>query len=253
MTRATRSSEADPPPELGTVARTVLYISGAGIVTMSVAVLVGAWKTGTAEYGQTSQMVFNSLLPLFGTWVGTVLAYYFSRKNFESASNSVRDMVDLTLEQKLGRLKVQREMMRLGEITVHRMPKDTNESDVLLKDLRARLGGRITRVPVVDANGVVKYIVHQSSLYKFLADAALGKPGAELEKLTLQDMASDAQIKGWITAIAYIPETASVAEAKARMEDDPRFQDLIVTASGRNDEPMLGWLTNVDIGRLSKA
>ena len=30
-------------------------------------------------------------------------------------------------------------------------------------------------------------------------------------------------------------------------------QDLIVTKTGKKEDPMLGWMTNVDIGRLSKA
>ena len=29
-----------------------------------------------------SRMVFSAILPLVGTWVGTVLAYYFSKDNF---------------------------------------------------------------------------------------------------------------------------------------------------------------------------
>ena len=33
----------------------------------------------------------------------------------------------------------------------------------------AKLGGKVTRVPITDQNGVVRYIVHQSGLFRFLA------------------------------------------------------------------------------------
>jgi len=33
-----------------------------------------------------------SVLPLLGVWVGTLLAYYFSKENFEAATKSVTEM-----------------------------------------------------------------------------------------------------------------------------------------------------------------
>jgi CBS domain-containing protein len=181
-----------------------------------------------------------------------VLAYYFSRKNFESASQSVERMVTLTTEQRLGQLLVQKEMLRPGQITVFQIAAGKSPKDVLLKDLRIKLGDKITRIPVVDSNGVVLYIVHQSGLFKFIAEKALAG-GANIEKLTLQDLVDDAELKNWVTNIVYIPESASVADAKKKMDEQKGCQDLIVTKTGSNAEPMLGWMTNVDIGRLSKA
>ena len=76
---------------------------------------------------------------------------------------------------------------------------------------------------------------------------------ADIDKLTLQDLVDDAELKNWVSNIAYVSQQASVAEAKNKMEQQPGCQDLIVTKTGRKDEPVLGWMTNVDIGRLSKA
>ena len=115
-----------------------------------------------------------------------------------------------------------------------------------------KLGDKITRIPVVDSNGVVLYIVHQSGLFKFIAEKALAG-GAGIEKLTLQELVDDAELKNWVTNIVYIPEGASVADAKMKMDEQKGCQDLIVTKTGGKTEPMLGWMTNVDIGRLSKA
>jgi hypothetical protein len=251
-----QSSTRDPgqPPELGEIAKWVLGIAGAAIFLVSGISLIAASRAGATQFQQTSQLVFNSLLPLLGTWVGTVLAYYFSRKNFESASNSVERMVTLTVEQKLGQLSVEKEMLRLPTITLHQIPAGNSAEHVAIRDLTAKLGGKITRIPIVDSNGVVLYIVHQSVLYKFLAEQALqGKTPDEIKQLTLQDLVDDAELKNWVSNIAYIDEKATVADAKLKMEQLTGCQDLIVTKTGAKSEPMLGWMTNVDIGRLSKA
>ncbi|MGC2780892.1 MAG: hypothetical protein WA418_35185 [Bradyrhizobium sp.] len=54
-------------------------------------------------------------------------------------------------------------------------------------------------------------------------------------------------------SVAYVAEAASLADAKAAMEAKPQCQDVVVTATGKSDAPMLGWISNVDISRLSVA
>jgi hypothetical protein len=251
-TGAGSSSGADRrPPEIPQIAKWVLGISGLGILAISIIALHAAAGEDAKSLSDMSRTIFGALLPLFGTWVGTVLAYYFSSKNFESASQSVERMVTLTVDQKLGKLVVGNEMMRPNQITVFRLDVGQTPTRVLLQELRAKFSDRITRLPIIDANGVIQYIVHQSGLFKFVAEQALAqKP---ISALTLQDMVNDATLKNWISNIVYVPENASVADAKKKMEEKVGCQDLIVTASGSNTEPMLGWMTNVDIGRLSKA
>jgi hypothetical protein len=241
--------EPRPQTDVIEIARWVLGISGAGIFLVAGVTLIAAHRANKLDTAST--MVFNALLPLFGTWVGTVLAYYFSRKNFESASQSMERIVNLTVDQKLQQLTVSKEMIPLNQITLYTIPAGKKPADVTIKDIQAKLGGKITRVPIVDDKGIVMYIVHQSGLYRFLAEQAIaGKP---LPALTLQNLVDDATLKDWVTNIVYVSEQASVAAAKAAMEARSGCQDLVVTKTGANTEPMLGWMTNVDIGRLSKA
>ena len=44
--------------------------------------------TDAKERSLVSQRVMDSTLPLYGTWVGTILAFYFSRNAFEAASST---------------------------------------------------------------------------------------------------------------------------------------------------------------------
>jgi hypothetical protein len=236
--------------ETGAIAKWVLAVSGFAITAASIAALVGGAKGG--RYYETSQTVFNALLPLAGTWVGTVLAYYFARQNFESASQSVERMVNMTTEQRLGQLNVEKEMMRPSQIKTLVIPAGKTDADILITEMRDMLvNQKISRIPIADSAGVVKYIVHSSGLYKFIAESAVA--GKDIKTLTLADLVVDANLKDWVVNIAYVSDRATVAQAKALMEAQPGCQDLIVTRTGAKNEPLLGWMTNVDIGRLSKA
>src|SRR5829696_2303043 len=55
-----------------------------GIVVVSIVAISTAGKTRA----ETSRLVFSSVLPLPGTWVGTVLAFYFARENLAAATES---------------------------------------------------------------------------------------------------------------------------------------------------------------------
>jgi hypothetical protein len=54
-------------------------------------------------------------------------------------------------------------------------------------------------------------------------------------------------------SIAFVARDRSVADAKSAMENTPNCQDVIVTEHGLRAEPVLGWISNVDIGRISQA
>ena len=58
----------------------VLVASFGGVFILSAVLIVNS-----AEEAEMQRLVFTTVLPLIGTWVGTVLAFYFSRENFESA------------------------------------------------------------------------------------------------------------------------------------------------------------------------
>jgi hypothetical protein len=100
-------------------ARTLLAF---GITTAAVlGITILSWvtiATADAAANGRAQNVLNAVLPLFGTWVGTVLAYYFARENFEAASNSTSQLVSqLTPDEKLRSIPVASVMTRSGFIT----------------------------------------------------------------------------------------------------------------------------------------
>ena len=54
---------------------------------LGLAVLIMLTATAGQE-SDTAKLLLSSILPLLGTWVGTVLAYYFAKENFESAARA---------------------------------------------------------------------------------------------------------------------------------------------------------------------
>src|SRR5215471_8029519 len=71
----------------------IVGISVFGIVALSAVAIA---LSGSAR-ADTSRLVFSSVLPLLGTWVGTVLAFYFARENLQAATDSAIRTTESTL------------------------------------------------------------------------------------------------------------------------------------------------------------
>jgi hypothetical protein len=50
--------------------------------------------TGFQEIEKANINLFSILLPLFGAWIGTVIAFYYGKENLNAVSNAMRDNVD---------------------------------------------------------------------------------------------------------------------------------------------------------------
>ncbi|MGG7054847.1 hypothetical protein [Nitrosomonas sp. ANs5] len=140
---------------------------------------------------EISQNVFNGLLPLFGAWVGAVLAFYFSKDNFQAASKSVRDTVREFNPQleKLRRRQVKDVMVQISAIKRIKLGLKSGEEKLMITTLVDFLKeAAVSRIPVFDENNVVRYVLHQSMFYKFIVMKSM-EPGEvfQCDKATLQD------------------------------------------------------------------
>ncbi|MEM1163220.1 MAG: hypothetical protein AAGJ28_20000 [Pseudomonadota bacterium] len=260
----------------------VIKWSSWALVGISIAVLTTAVAT-SAMGGpedkkaalETSRWVFAALLPLFGTWVGTVLAFYFSKDNFKAANEATKDLVKLTSDR-LSETKVTDAMIPETSI----MGKVTAPENVLgntsLKEISeafrdAKIGGKrpITRLLIRTPSNGCRAVLHRSTWHEMLK-VAREPSAADPDKQTVdfdiktdtleklldlktefhEDMSFESFLTGYI---AYIGADRSLADAKARMEAHNGCQDVIVTETGNPDEPIVGWITNVEISMALKA
>src|SRR5262249_1611345 len=108
----------NPPPPNESIgyrnilALAVLIASVTGISLLSITII---WKSGNTE--ESAKTVLTSVLPLLGSWVGTILAFYFSKENFEAATRSVTELAkQITPQEKLQSTPVRDKMIRKNQM-----------------------------------------------------------------------------------------------------------------------------------------
>ena len=97
------------------------------------------------------------------------------------------------------------------------------------------------RLPLLDQNRCVKYVIHRSSIDEFIVGHL-----ATAATLTLRHFLDDTGMRALVTnTFTVIGRDAPLAEAKAASSG--AIRDFFVTATGSPAEPVEGWLTNVDL------
>ena len=131
-------------------------------------------------------------------------------------------------------------------------PGQIDPQTVKLTDLISELDKRqLNRVPMLSSEGHPLYIVHRSMIDKFLVKAILSPGGAaNVANLTLADLLADPEMKAVFEGtFVVVKRQGTLAEAQSAMLTRPGCSDVFVTSGGKLDEPVQGWLTNVDIAR----
>jgi len=229
----------------GVIAIVVLVLSILGVVY-----LAGTMISHSTAKDEAARYILASVLPLLGTWVGTVLAFYFSRDNFEAATRSTKEL--LGIDQKLATIPVTDVMLPYTDLL--RVEEDDDSKIVLnewLKKMETANKGQ--RLPVFSSKNVARYVIHKSVITDYLsAEAIKGVAKAALEKLTLANLiANRKELKSVIESFGGVKKSASLDKVKAMMEQSNDIQDVFVTKNGKRDGEVLGWITNVIIDEHS--
>ncbi len=241
-----------------------LYVvigSSVGVIALAIVTMWAASNANTLK--DTSQLVFTSVLPLLGTWVGTVLAFYFTKDSLEAASRTTLDVVR-SVGQKLASIAVTQAMLKADSIKkadaaagkVGDLPLKTIES--LFAQVLPN-GQPISRLPLVNDKGACIGIIHRSNWNEMLLaggklNPPVDVPTDKLEKLLPLNSSAGKKFGDIIEGtVAFVASDKTLADAKRAMELVPLCQDVFVTQSGNSAEKMLGWISNVDIARLSQA
>ncbi len=180
------------------------------------------------------------------------------RELFDNLFRTARGQGDDARADKLGaNLPVTSGMVERRKIAAFVIPNGKSPADVPVVDLHRMLGGVVTRIPVFDHADIPLCVIHQSLIYKFLADRGIeamkaGQP-FKPDQYTLQDFLAAPGMKELVQdAIAYVPAGAMLSDAKERMERVRNCQDVFVTEHGQPGEPTLGWLTDAEVRRAAK-
>ncbi len=200
---------------------------------------------GTGAKATEIKDILSILLPVIGAWAGTVIAYYFSRDNFESAARHTRELVtQINPEKKLESILVGDTMIPIEKAVAYTINKDVADIKIKKELVDSLIVAKEkNRIPVLNSNKHIVYILHRSVLDQYLVKAV--SAGNNLPDISLKDLVEDPDIKLIVEAFAVLPRDATMAEAKALLDKMPNCSDIFITENGEKDTEVIGWLTNV--------
>lgn len=227
-------------------------------VYIAIYILYNPVKNEDGSISVNFPFIGQTLLPLWGTWIGTVLAFYFGKANFEAATKSYQDVIkNMSPEEKIAKQLVKDVMLPLKDILY--LDYDA-ESPKLINDiLKYPQFEPYNRFAMFDKNKVVKYMIHRSTFYQFIYlkynELKSQEKTPDTDTLILTDLLScaDEKIKNTLTrGIGFISINANLLDAKRVIDATDECQDVFVTESGKPTEPVLGLITNNRIFQYAK-
>jgi len=231
------NNQSAPPPERGWVAENVVQYVMLTMTVLSTVVLATNWKNA-----EIVRYVFASIIPLLASWMGTILAFYFSRDSLAAATQSVRDLTQaVTGMDKLKTIPVKDKMRPLKDIKCEKI----DPADDKNKKLSDLVQG-VERIPILNSQSVLRYLIYKAMIDKYLAqlDRQTFTPD-KVAALTLADLLADVTMKKLFeSTFAFVSLTATLADAKREMEAIDKCGDVFVTSTGKKDEPILGLITD---------
>jgi hypothetical protein len=256
------------------IAPIVLGIGSAAIVLLALVLVIGFVvldqnheKPVADKIDSLLTGVFAAVLPVFATWVGTVIAFYFTNESFRQAAQVARESGS-GLAERLRSTSIKSSMLPRARMRVFSLSAEESLDATKLKDVRASFdlkgdnGERISRLLILDSSDRFVAVLHRSVWMELYANALETKDASvKLEELPLGPLinktvaaASGPTYRDLMrTAVAYFGVDRTLADAKGAMETVTGAQDVIVTQTGAPTTPVVGWIMNADIARLSQA
>jgi len=234
------SAASDPDEAIRSrLAPLVIRLGTAGILVTAIAVFI-MLALRPAEV-TTYLGIFSTVVPVFSTWVGAVIAFFFSNESFREAAranNALRG--DPTDDEPV---TAPHRMIPLDKITglvLPETPAGQPRNALALADalrlgtIRTSYSNTVTRVIVFDRPRFPLLIIRQK-----LA-AALPDDKTVADYRAADSHAADA------VNFRFVPENATVGQARQVLRTYGTV-DLFITPTGRPDEPISGWLTDTQL------
>jgi hypothetical protein len=221
------------------VAKSVLFSAIWGTVVVA----------GLAIVFNGAKEILSIILPVFGTWVGALLAYYFGKDNYEAGARNSASMAKVMSGlEKLRSIPVTQAGIMIPASKIELPPamqgkKPADYAQVLLKDVIA--GMKQQRLPLFDpATGAPLAVIHKSLINDFLVKQGPQK----FDTATLAQLLADPEA-GKIAKNTFVilPNTATLADVKLQMSEQCRSaglkcEDAFITTPG--SQRVEGWITN---------
>jgi len=213
--------------------------------------MFGIWLISYYYYCQptpdqnSAERIFESLLPLFATWIGTVLAFYFGRQNFETAASEYKQIINQLNPDVLDDVKLKQIMITKKSMTVKEF-EDIKDKPVK-EILEFLIDNDKSRLPILDKQEP-KYIIHKSTFLEALTQ--LKQDDKDVDKITLSKMLEIEKYKIRSESFLTINLNNILEKARQLLRDNADIKDIFVTDNGNK---VVGWLTDTLIFRYLKS
>lgn len=209
------------------------------------------------ERKETLQWVTTSTFPMISTWVGTVLAFYFSSGAFTTAAKASQstnegyqrlvERTTATLALGAGATKGDLEKLKNRKLSdeITGLTFAENKLDSSLQDVidKFRSHSR-SRLLIINPDKTFRTIVQLPNILEFLVPQSQTKTAANI---TLKEYLAS-RPKGTALPVIFERKDTTLYDAfKSMQENSPACRDLLVTETGNQNEPVLAYLTDVDI------
>ena len=225
----------------------VLVVSVIGIIAVSITAIGFA-----SDSDEASRLVFASILPLLGTWVGTVLAFYFAKENLASANETTLQALQMagtfsdvsSIAEVMVPLDSIRPIERVADLAAARQ--------LSLRQLhRAMERHEQSRVPIVlESSGAPIFVVHEPELDGFAQRRSTRTEDLPAD-LTMADLLQITDLREAVENFIAVSQKATVAETREAMKTASGCKDVFVTDTGTVSGKIVGWVTNSALARSS--
>ena len=217
------------------------YLSFNVFIT-SILVLTFFGYLAATSTATNSKDVFNIVLPVLSSWVGTVLAFHFGRENYESAAHQMKAMNEMLTPEQKEKTTVSKVMIPVKSIKAKILVND--KRDINLEELY-KFFEENTRWPIFNNESIPLFLIHQSMYFRLVTEQTNTKA------LSLSDMIKyfeDKKIEfGPDSGFIIVSETTTLSEIRLKLRQNLKgCRDVFVTKDGKKG-PVLGWLTDIDL------
>jgi hypothetical protein len=154
----------------------IIIIAGSGVIALGIIIIT---YSTSPQIKDAAQLVMTGVLPLLGVWVGTILAFYFSKENLQAATESFTKVAALMpMEEKLKAIPIKTVMIKKDEMFFKTLPEDKINLVATLEEIKT--SGKGYRLPTLDDKNRVVHMVHKSAIDSFIAAMERTKKAARM-------------------------------------------------------------------------
>lgn len=222
------------------------------VLVVAITVVIAWWELFYSSEPTDKSFLSQTLIPLWATWIGTVLAFHFGRENFKAAEDSMQKTIDkLTENEKLAVIPVKAVMIPFKEIELNEVEKCGAKS--LIEMLKEERFEQYSRYAFINKDRIVQHFFHRSNLTQYITDKVIADvvhpENTTFDKFVEEIKTATSINKEWYINPVFIAIDSNLLEAKRKMLSVSGNKDVFVTLNGDRNEPVLGLITDKDILR----